>query len=466
MRLKIIIKSAIFLITAVSLSSCEKWLDIQPKGKILLTSAKEYGMLLDNTSTFTYDIADIAYLDDEMWRNASNISSVWNSWNLVAANMLYLSNADYDRSLNAAGNTGTTGTSLYQISYGKISKIANTIISEKDKMTGTEQEKREVIAQAKLLRAYNYFFLINMYAKPYDKTTATKDGGVPLKLDPYIETIPDPAKSTVAEVYAQIEKDINEAIPDLFDVAASPYRFSKAGGYAFLAKVHLFKGEFDQCAAAALESFQLNPNIVDLVTRVNSVTNKPNPVIYATESDNLYFAKTSTNYTYIGQEVIDLFNNGLQAYGEPADVTDIRASLYKRPASSINDYQFILSWVPNTKEYSPNVAGFTTAEVMLMLGECYARKGQNEKVKEYMMPYLQSRYVNFDQTTLELPTDITSTVKFVINERRKELTRGMNRFWDLRRLNMEPEYQTVPTRLFPADPVPPLPSRNRHTRCR
>lgn len=457
MKLKIILKSVILVLLMTYLSSCEKWLDIQPKGKVLLTTASDYGKLLDNTSTFSYDISDIAYLDDEMWRNASNISSVWNSWNLVAANMLYLSNVDYDRSLNASGNSGTTGSSVYQDCYGRISKIANTIISEKDQMTGTPQEIKEVVAQAKLLRAFNYFFLVNMYAKPYNKATAAKDGGVPLKLDPNIETIPDPAKSTVAEVYAQIEKDINEAIPDLYDVAASPYRFNKAAGYAFLAKVHLFKGEFDQCAAAALQSYNLNHTIVDLVTRVNTTTNKPSPVIYATEGENLYFAKTSTNYTYIGQELIDLFKGALQAYGEGADVTDMRLGLYKRPASSISDYKFILSWVPNTKEYSPNVAGFTTAEVMLMLGECYARLGQNDKVKEYMLPYLQSRYINFDQSTLMLPSDIPGAVKFVLNERRKELTRGMNRFWDLRRLNSETEYQKVPTRLFPADPASTLP---------
>jgi hypothetical protein len=114
---------------------------------------------------------------------------------------------------------------------------------------------------------------------------------------------------------------------------------------------------------------------------------------------------------------------------------------------------FILNWVPNVKDYSPNVVGFTTVENILMLAECYARKGQNDKVKEYLKPYLTSRYTNYVHEDLVLPNNIEATVRFVIDERRKELTRGVNRFFDLRRLNTETAYQKIPSRLFPADPV-------------
>ncbi|HWW41557.1 RagB/SusD family nutrient uptake outer membrane protein [Pedobacter sp.] len=439
------------LIIMVTLSSCNKWLDIEPKGKILLTSAQDYGLLFDNITS--YDNTDIAYLDDEGWRNASNIASVWNTWNLTAANMLYLPNTVYDRSFNATGNSGTSGTTFYQSIYQRISKISNTIIYDKDKMTGSETEIKSVVAEAKMLRAFSYFMLINVYAKPYDKATAANDGGVPLKLDPFIETLPVPAKSTVEEVYAQIEKDITEALPDLYATAKTPYRFNKAAAYAFKAKVHLFKKEFDECIEAALESNRLNGKTFNLVSLVNPVTNKPTTPLYASGDENLFFAATSSASTYIGQELINLLKAGLQNYGEGTNVTDARLDLYKRPAATINDYMFILSWVPSAKEYSPNVVGLTTTEVMLMLAECYARKGQNEKVKEYLKPYLESRYRNYIHANFTLPSDITNTVKFVINERRKELTRGVNRFFDLRRLNTETAYQKVPARLFPADPV-------------
>ncbi|MBW7839963.1 MAG: RagB/SusD family nutrient uptake outer membrane protein [Chitinophagaceae bacterium] len=440
----------ILLLGIITLSSCDKWLDIQPKGKILLTTAKDYGLLLDNLTSYNY--ADIAYLDDEAWRNASNISAVWNSWNMVAANMLYLPNSDYDRSLNATGNSGTSGNTFYQETYQKIAKTANNIIYAKGDMKGTQSEINTVVAEAKMLRAYSYFLLINLYAKPYDKATATTDGGVPLKLDPYIETEPNPAKSTVADIYAQIEKDINEAIPDLNNTAQTPYRFNKAAAYALKAKVHLFKKEFDECLDAALKSNGLNNQLYDLVTLVNPVTNKPTTPIYANSAENLYYAN-ALGGTYIGQELIDLFKDALQQYGEGTDVTDARLGLYKRPASSVKDYMYILNWTPTTKEFAPNTAGLTTSEVILMIAECYARKGQNNKVTEVLKPYLESRYKNFVLADFTLPNDITGTVNFVIGERRKELARGWNRFLDLKRLNTEPAYQKVPTRVFPADPA-------------
>ena len=40
-------------------------------------------------------------------------------------------------------------------------------------------------------------------------------------------------------------------------------------------------------------------------------------------------------------------------------------------------------------------------------------------------------------------------VKMIIDERRKELLFGFNRFFDLKRLNIEPEYQKTITRVFP-----------------
>lgn len=447
MQTKILKVFLLFLV--ISLSSCKKWLDITPKGKILLLSAQDYSLLFDAVTY--YDNTDTKYLDDEGWRNASNISSVWNAWNLTAANMLYLSNSDYDRSLNATGNAGSSST-FYQSMYENISTIANTIIDAEDEMQGTETEVKTVVAEAKMLRAYCYFLLINVYAKPYDAATASTDGGVPLKLDPSIESIPEPAKNTVAEVYAQIEKDINEAIPDLNINAKTPYHFNKAAGYALKAKVHLFKKEYDDCITAALESYNLNHQAFNLVTLVNATTHKPTIPLLATGEENLFFA-TSSESTYICQELINLYNSGLQAYGQTSTTKDVRLDLYKRPSSTVKDYMFMLGWVPTAKDFSRNLEGIKTTEVMLMLAECYARKGQNDKVKEYLQPYLQSRYKNYVHTNLSLPTDITSTVKFIIAERRKELLGGHNRFFDLKRLNTEVQYQKVPTRLFPADPV-------------
>ena len=53
--------------------------------------------------------------------------------------------------------------------------------------------------------------------------------------------------------------------------------------------------------------------------------------------------------------------------------------------------------------------------------------------------------------TIELP--VPGTVKeamdYIITERRKELLFGFNRFFDLKRLNLEPDYAKTVVRVFP-----------------
>lgn len=436
-------------VIAVSMLSCNDWLDVEPKGKIILKTADEYGKLFDNVSYINYTLNDVSYLEDETWINASVISNGWNALNLTVANVLY--KTDYDRSMNAYGNAGSSLT-FFQQGYERITKMANTILYAKSTMEGSAEEVQELMAQAKLYRAFNYFILINVYSKPYDVSTAASDGGVPLRTDPFIEIKPNPAKSTVAQIYEQIEKDIDEVLTDLPLQAKSKFRFNRAAGYALKAKVHLFKKEWDKCLAAAVESNRLSKDTYDLVSLINPATNRPIVPIYATGEENLFFASTATTYFLIHADLMNLFKQGLSGYGQSENVYDVRYDLYKQPAPAVKDYQFTMQYIPGRKEYSTNSIGLKTTEVMLMMAEVYARKGQYDKVKESLKDYFVSRYRNYNHANFVVPTNVKDAVQMVINERRKELTMGMNRFFDLKRLNTEPEYQMVPTRTIPADP--------------
>ena len=360
---------------------------------------------------------------------------------------------DYDRSENASGNAGTLGSTFYQQMYERVTKVANTIIDNagRGEIKGTDEELRQLVAQAKAYRAFGYFALINVYAKPYDVATAETDGGVPIRTDAQVDAKPEPAKSSVAAVYALIEQDLNEAIPDLPEAAKTAFRFNKAAGWALKAKVHLFKKEWDACIAAAEESYKLNHQTYDLESRIDPENHYPNPPIYANGEENLVFATTATTYFLLHPDLIALYRKGLADYGQGEDVRDARLDLYQQPNEAVKDYQYTLQYMPEELQYANNCVGLRTTEVMLMLAECYARKGDNAQVKKYMDPYLKSRYANYDSEKLSIPDDVTAAVKFVLAERRKELTMGYNRFFDLRRLNTEEAYRTEPSRTIPLD---------------
>jgi hypothetical protein len=74
---------------------------------------------------------------------------------------------------------------------------------------------KQYVAEAKFLRALSYFALVTAYARPYNENKGTSPG-LPLRLQAETTTANNDLKrSSVAEVYAQIIKDLDEAETDL-----------------------------------------------------------------------------------------------------------------------------------------------------------------------------------------------------------------------------------------------------------
>jgi starch-binding outer membrane protein, SusD/RagB family len=77
----------------------------------------------------------------------------------------------------------------------------------------TEAEKNQYKSEALALRGMSYFYLLQLYALPYNKNNGS-DPGVPLRLKANKSAEGnDLARSSVAEVYTQILKDLNDAEP-------------------------------------------------------------------------------------------------------------------------------------------------------------------------------------------------------------------------------------------------------------
>src|SRR5687767_12233287 len=117
----------------------------------------------------------------------------------------------------------------------RANKVINKTLPE------TELRKR-LIAEAKFLRAYNYFELVSLW------------GDVPLVLDDippaqYTST----GRKAKAEVYTQIQKDLNEAITDLplkgAYSGADRFRVSKGSAQSLLGKALLYQEKWAEAAA-------------------------------------------------------------------------------------------------------------------------------------------------------------------------------------------------------------------------
>lgn len=92
--------------------------------------------------------------------------------------------------------------------------------------------------------------------------------------------------------------------------------------------------------------------------------------------------------------------------------------------------------------------GMRTAEVYLTLAEAYARLGELTEATD-ILNQLRSKRIRGNEAVINEPATKEEMVKTIIDERRKELLFGFNRFWDLKRLNTETEYAKTITRVFP-----------------
>lgn len=101
---------------------------------------------------------------------------------------------------------------LWSAGYTTINQ-ANILIDGLRKNTGKIDASLETqyIAEAKFLRALAYYSLVTVYARPYNENSGSSPG-LPLRL--LAETTPannDLARSTVAEIYRQVLKDLDDA---------------------------------------------------------------------------------------------------------------------------------------------------------------------------------------------------------------------------------------------------------------
>lgn len=133
--------------------------------------------------------------------------------------------------------------------------IANGVVKYANSVTGIDPTRvKQVIAEAKFLRAHNYFQLVQYY------------GDVPLNLD-FVDTpTKDITRTPAKQVYAAIVQDLKDAVANLAPVAAQPGRVTTASALHLLAKVYLTRAtnasakEADDYANAAATAKELLDN--------------------------------------------------------------------------------------------------------------------------------------------------------------------------------------------------------------
>ncbi|SIQ02299.1 RagB/SusD family nutrient uptake outer membrane protein [Maribacter ulvicola] len=397
-------KLAYIILLTLSFTACDDYLDIEPVGQIIPTTVEDYRNFL--TSAYAINTGSkvlTTYRGDELSLSATAVG-------IEQYEDLFIWNDENPSPLTSAYPYA----SIYNIIF-----YANHVINSGDEMKGGVLEKEQLIGEAHALRAMQYFDLINLYAKPYNSSTASTDTGVPITTT-YDSEKPYP-RETVEVVYDLILSDL-ESAESLLNVSQQEtgynYRFSILAVKAFKARVYLFKNnwqlaidEVNQALAINDELQNLNSNSAILPSEYNSVES-----ILALETVASF---DMTENASISEDLLSIYDQ----------TDDLRFSIYFNEES---DGTYHSSKSADTKFK----VSFRTAELYLILAECYAQLNNQDQAKAHLIELANMRYtpIGLERYRTRInELNSADVLEEVLEERRREFAIEGHRWNDLRR---------------------------------
>lgn len=145
--------------------------------------------------------------------------------------------------------------------YYRIIGNANTVLENVDACEGSESRKAFLKAQALTFRAHAYTMLIQIYGHRWSDSNNGADSGVVLRIDTSTDGLP---LSTIAECYAQIYQDLDDAI-DIYTTTAkgevrSSYSHPNVNvAYAIYARAALTREDWSTAATMAVKAYDGYP---------------------------------------------------------------------------------------------------------------------------------------------------------------------------------------------------------------
>lgn len=131
---------------------------------------------------------------------------------------------------------------------------------------GDGEEFRAAKAEAKMIRAYSMFQLAVCFCMAWDEAKADEYLGLPYPTEPEQDINTTYVRGTLRELYAAIDKDIEEALPDI-ELASQRYKvpkyhFNTRAAYAFAARFNLYYCKYDKAIKYATQALGNDPTAV------------------------------------------------------------------------------------------------------------------------------------------------------------------------------------------------------------
>lgn len=415
---------------SMTFTSCDDFLSDVPKGQKTPTSYADFeAFLRDEYSVHREDAGQASILLNDRYPTLNNL----NYYEMWAANYYWDETADRIF-LNKSDET------TYYAGYGGISAF-NLIIENAPSFTDcTDAQRKELVAQARVLRAMNYFTLVNYYSDTYVSSTAASKGGVPLITSASVGA--PHTQPSVQGIYDFILTDLTESYNDLPAVAATELHPNRATADAFMARVYLQMGNYAEALSHAEKALSVNDNLYDwcayYAQHEDAILNPTNTSTLPAPNEFGY----CENYNY---------RHGSSSYSSRIQhLNNDRAAMFEE-----GDARFLAQWksynAGNEQYYRGitsgmiNYAGMGTVEVYMIKAECLARTNNVPEAMNVLNKVRQSRILADVYKPLTATTE-AEAMPLIIRTKRNEMILTIVPFCDARRLNAEGKYLIEPTK--------------------
>ena len=421
----IYIKAFCILTLGLTFASCSNYLDDAPKGSKIPTTLADYeAFLRDEYSNQSVDIAQASTLINDKFIDIATL----------AAERLTKANYMWDETANRI-ELKQADERMYYGQYQGISTFNLIIENALTTTEATEDQKRIVWAEAKILRAMSYYNLVNFYADTYDASTANTKLSVPLITSADVNA---PSKQvTIQELYDFILNDVKEALPYLPKVSQTALNPNLGAGYAFYSRVYLQMSNYTEALKYANLALTENNRLYDwnayyianktVIDLPNSYTNTPSPMGYDYVENYTYRHGASTSLSTefsIPVERAQRFEAGDVRFKTRWKIRTVGVeTYYRRTLSGMFNY-----------------GGITTVEIYLIKAECLARAGQ---ISEALTALNAVRKTRIQPSSYQdiATTDKTVALNAIFKTKNNELILTLIPFADARRLNAEGVYK-------------------------
>lgn len=240
---------ALSVLAVGALSSCNDYLDTLPDDRAEIETADQVKDLLVSAYPNYNNNTIMEMMSDNVTDNGKTYAST------VLKDELY----------NFKDVDDTGNDSPYQSWNGYYRSIASAnqaLLSLKE--LGAEKDNMNLVAEAKLIRAYSMMQLANTFCMAWNPEKADEYMGLPYPTEPAKFIGGGYKRGTLRQLYENINKDIEEALPYIDDntYTVPKYHFNRKAAYAFAARFNLYYQNFDKCIEYANEVLGNDPTLV------------------------------------------------------------------------------------------------------------------------------------------------------------------------------------------------------------